>query len=350
MAITNGDLLQAKKTRWRNKLFMVTREPVYLQDKNIYEIVINEKDPAAVLDSLHDSYPEQPTIGNIINQGSTKKVRWNEDWEDLWLLSAGNLIFNETGQIALGQQGDKADNPNLWTSIGVGLCDQELKSHCFEELESKFIMFVFVEEFKGHDQELVWKRVCFRTREELERLEPKPEGPQKLYTLEEKPFDEFIKQELDSIHRLNKPIFQEYIHLEPLMKPFKDEKLATLRKNVEIILKGPSGWEWDITRKGPYEGYIWEDEDNHTIEFRLHQQFNLTDFTNYEIFFGEGTGNAMWKSLQEIDELIEGNFNKGRVRLLTPFMSNLLKEYKEAEEFNDLLMAKIDNAATEKSC
>lgn len=336
MAIKNGDLLQAKKPRWRDKLFIVSREPVYLKDKDAYEIVIHENDPAAVLDSLYSRYPEQPTVENIRRQGSTENVRWRDEWEDLWLLSGGTLIFNEQGQIALGQHDEKSTNPFLWTNIGAGLCDQELQAHCMEELESEFILFVFVQEYE--DQDPVSKRVCFRTQEELEILEPKPLGPQKLYTLDEKPFDKFIKDELDRIHRVNNPILQEYIHLESSTKPVRDKKLSMLRKNLEVILKGPSGWEWDITKKGPYDGYTWKDEDNHTVEFRLHLQFDLTAFAKHEIFFGEGTGNAMWKSLHEIDNLVEGNFRRRRVRLLTPFMHNLLKEYKEAEEFDNLLL------------
>ena len=36
--IKNGDLLQAKKSKWRDKLFIVTREPIFLKDKDEYEI------------------------------------------------------------------------------------------------------------------------------------------------------------------------------------------------------------------------------------------------------------------------------------------------------------------------
>jgi len=31
--------VESKKTRWRDKLFIVTREPVYLKDKDAYELL-----------------------------------------------------------------------------------------------------------------------------------------------------------------------------------------------------------------------------------------------------------------------------------------------------------------------
>ena len=66
-------------------------------------------------------------------------------------------------------------------------------------------------------------------------------------------------------------------------------------------------------------GYIFIDNSNNTVEFRLCLHIDFSSYDDVRIFYKEGPGYAVWKDINQIKGLVSAQkiWNE---RLITPFL------------------------------
>ena len=69
-------------------------------------------------------------------------------------------------------------------------------------------------------------------------------------------------------------------------------------------------------------GYIFEDDENRTIEFRLCLQIDLSKYKEVRIFYKEGPGFALWKTIDQIKKLVDAQKGWGDP-LVTPLLQHI---------------------------
>lgn len=279
MPYNNKDLLFWRpETPRTDDLFVVTERPLVMSAPGVTNttvVRINLDSSAAVLDSQAGSHPDQPTIGQI-RKGEEKG----------WLLSGGALITDHRNYIAVGLRDGNAADRFMYTNIGAGRCDQKLQDHCYEERDTEFILCVKV---RG-----TWHQVIF--------------GPHT--TL---------------LHNLNKP------DINTILSPILSRLGAAAPPPVAKIpigtgLTGDIVIEWydaaGVLLTEKLSGYVFVDSAVNTTEFRLAIQYDLSDYDEVQIFFGEGTGYAEWQSLDRIRLLAKAE-DIARRGFITSFLRHL---------------------------
>lgn len=280
MPYTNRDLLFWKPSIPRtDELFVVTEPPSLLTGSSASRNVairVNLAACAAVLDTRSNAYPQQPTVGQI-RQGQ----------QTGWLLSGGCLITNQHNHIAVGLRDGNAADRFVYTNIGAGRCDQKLREHCLEERDSEFILCV---KERGAWHQILW-------------------GPQ-----------------TRSVHQLDKADIASLLSaIVPNIKTTKPPPVA--HNSLKTDLAGNITLEWYDDTDGTclteqLPGYIFVDHAVHTTEFRLAMQYDLSDYDEVRIFFGEGTGYAEWQPLEQIRLFARAESITGR-RFITSFLRHL---------------------------
>ncbi len=275
---TNQDLLYRSPDQPRtDRLYVVTEPP--LRQGGVTVVRVPLAAPAAVLDSHCPTCPQQPAVSSVRAGDGSR-----------WLLSGGTLITDQDGRIAVGLRDGNAADPFVLTNIGAGRCDQKLEDHCLEEAETELILCV--------KQRGFWQQVDF--------------GPH-----------------TPPLHTLNKPAVQNAIaailgSMHPSTATVRPPPMR--RIPLPTQLTGRIRVEW-YDRSGCLEqetlaGYVFLDHRNHTTEFRLALQLDLSSYDEVRIFFGEGTGYGEWLSLDQIGALAAAE-KVARRNLITPFLRAL---------------------------
>lgn len=205
-----------------------------------------------------------------------------------------NSISDENQRVAIGlRDGNPTKDAFAFTNIGAGRCDRPLKDHCLEELATEFILCVLE---NGH-----WYQCGFGT------------NTQSLNALQKPAIRKKIKRVLSLIDK-DKGIKE--MDVDQLIgDPAKESQLPK-----EINITWIDG-EKQIEEKLP--GYVYLNGDEQTTEFRLAVTINLSSYSGFEVFYGEGTGYACWKDLQQIAALLYAEKTWGE-ELLTPFLRKLV--------------------------
>jgi hypothetical protein len=235
--------------------------------------------PAAVLDPSKNSEVKNNYTIDQVRSGKIKNT---------WLLSGGALIFDQNNKLALGLRDGNAADPFCFTNIGAGRCDQKVIPHCQQELSSEFILCIK----RGSSWQQVSTGPNTKPIEELE-----------LPCVEKK------------LKRIIKRVTKSETALSDIMAGPPENPPLPLKK---VLIK------WGDIESEAFESIIWLDEKNHTVEIRLPVYIDLTDFSETAIFFNEGTGFAVWKSLESILALSRFS-DRDRAALVTPSLKYLAK-------------------------
>lgn len=269
-------------------LYIVTQEPAPPGD--VVNIKVNLDDSAAVCDGHQNEYPNQPYTDKDINTPNQGKER-----PPFWLLSGGALVSDDRQRVAIGlRDGNPTKDAFAFTNIGAGRCDRPLKEHCLEELATEFILCVL----ENGD----WYQCRFGT------------NTQSLHALQKPAIRKKIERVLSSIDK-NKGIKE--MDVDQLIgDPVEESQLPK-----EINITWIDG-ENQIKEKLP--GYVYLNNGEQTTEFRLAVTIDLSSYSMFEVFYGEGTGYACWKNLQQIAALLDAEKTWGD-ELLTPFLRELVR-------------------------
>lgn len=272
--ITNQILLNHAEIR-TDYYYVLTSEPIESKDSIVISVDLEQQ--VAVLDEY-----AQLTDISVANIRSGRL-------QGLWLLSGGTVIIQDAHPplVALGIRDANAADPFTFTNIGAGRCDQKLFAHCLEELASEFILCV-------RDNGL-WHQVNFGAA---------TRAIKKLYkSAVQKGVDELLQSDTYSSTPIQIPI------------DYRDPFHHKLFRKVTI--------HWGDGAESLY-GYVWLDWHNQTTEFRLPVVLNLSHFQSTCIFFGEGTGYALWKSIQQIRALVAAE-KEWETDLVTPFLKQFVQ-------------------------
>jgi hypothetical protein len=260
--------------------YIVTNPPLTGEDGIIIKVDLKGQQSA-----LLDGYSDEPTISvSDIRSGKIK---------DAWLLSGGTLIMDcgEPRKIAIGVRDANTADPFTYTNIGAGRCDQKLFDHCMDEFETEFILGLKV----GN----TWHQVMWGPQTPPFDLLKKPDIQMKIWKILKTKGK--VKSESQTIQM--KPHILLYDHHELF------QKVTILWDDFEEII----------------HGYVWLDFTHHTTEFRLPVCIDLCSYQDSMIFFGEGTGYALWKTIDQVRALAAMEKNWGTA-LLTPFLKRFIAE------------------------
>lgn len=246
---------------------------------NHFIVRINLDGEAAVIDKHADTYPDNHKVSEI-RKGKA----------GLWLLSGGTIITDQNGRIAVGLRDGNAADPFVFTNIGAGRCDRKLTDHCREEFESEFILCV---QRKPNED---WFQIRF--------------GPAT-------PELSIIRQRIPAVAKWKPEVAPHQL--------IDAGCLAVMGGRDKITIE----WydERGIQEVENLSGYVLEDTSNHTVEFRLPVEIDLSAYYAEQIFFAEGTGYALWKSRKQIHKLT-GLARKWDTRLVTPLLEMITKRFK----------------------
>ena len=275
-AITNRNLFD-RTVDGLDDLYVVTQPPKSSFGK--IDVRINLDEHAAVIDRYKLKYPLQSDTVSEIRDGKGGK----------WLLSGGAIIFDQAGRIAVGLRDGNASDPFAYTNIAAGRCDRKFKDHCYEELATEFV--VCVKKDNRH-----WEQINFG----------KATIP------------------LDCIRKDRSTIVNWKQHVSPTMI-VQEVSYPRVRTNLPNLTTIQIYWE----EKGLYQyeeqlgGFVLVDEQNHTVEFRLPVEIDLSEYHTTEIFYAEGTGYATWMFPVQIQELCRQTRHDGS-RVVTPFLEWLI--------------------------
>ena len=257
-----------------DNLYVVTQAPQTVESRVSIDIDLDED--AAVIDRHRDQYPAQTYTVSEIRAGRSEG----------WLLSGGMIIFDHEGRIAVGMRDGNAADPFAYTNIAAGRCDRKFKEHCREELASEFVLCV--QKPDGH-----WEQINFG------------KGTIPLANVR-KGIPSVAKwKDYVSIPRLTSKIF---------VPPTRSKLPEMTTLSIYWQEKSARVWEEHL------QGILLIDRDNHSVEFRLPVEIDLSEFRSSEIFFAEGTGFATWmfpKQIQEIGKQIRFD----GARTVTPFLA-----------------------------
>lgn len=276
-SIKNRDLFYWPSRDRPDNLFVVTEPPGQNDNATVIDIHLNEY--AAVLDGVASLYPDQPTLTEIRSGNGTH-----------WLLSGGTLITDHENRIAVGLRDGNSTNPFVFTNIGAGRCDQKLMDHCEQEMASEFILCL-----KKNDQN--WYQADFGKDMQL------------LIHLNKPDVENRVKAMVQSMNQTGGRLTQ------------PQQLKATIPTNItgNIVVN----WiDFNHTQPEALAGYILIDERHKTTEFRLGLSLDLSEYTDNCIFYGEGTGYAVWMSLEKIRRLAQAE-KIAQQDFLTPFLRAL---------------------------
>lgn len=277
MSVKNRDLY--RQHNGRDHLYVVTNEPQ--QDGKRMVVSVDMGKDAAVIDKHRADYPHQPySVGDI---------RGGKD--GLWLLSGGTLITNHQGQIAIGLRDGNAADPFTFTNIGAGRCDRKLQDHCMEEFHSEFILCV-------KDPSGNWVQMKFdESAPDLSEIRAKSPAIAK--------WEVHIGQPRD----LARP--------QPALK-------SGLPGMTTLAVEWKEGSQ--IQDREVLEGYTFLDQQNHTLEFRLPIELDLSTHGDVATFYAEGTGYAVWKTPRQIRDLARLQQTFGTI-LVTPLLAGIVANW-----------------------
>ena len=271
--VTNRDLFD-RTVHGLDDLYVVTKPPQ--PGDTELKIVIALDDEAVVLDKCQEDYPAQRHTVSQIRSGLS----------DQWLLSGGALILDEVGRIAVGMRDGNAADPFAYTNIAAGRCDQRFEAHCYEEFASEFILCVK----QKNDN---WEQICFG---------------------ESTPHLASIRKMLPTIAKWKGYVSSATLKHE-ILRPSACADLPGLT-SISIY------WQDNgVCRLEEHlRGFVLVDTQNHTVEFRLPLEIDLSTYYGAEIFYGEGTGYATWMFPAQIRALFDQIRFDGS-RNVTPFLA-----------------------------
>jgi|GEM_PF-3633259 len=256
------------------------------QDDNHYITVQILSENEEGIEINVDTTQEAVTHTREVNGKNIYDIRVGR--ENCWLISGGILIFNEKRELALGLRDGNSVEGFSFTNIASGRCDRDLIEHCFEELESELLVF--------------GKRGA--------RWEFLKIGEQSLQTVKCNQDD--VKREFDKCVAKcsDEGFLTEYLQKEPHKKNIG---------KIRYFLDGQFQYEFNC--------FLFVDKENKTIEYRLFQHYDFSEFEEVKIFFNEGTGYGCFKSLEAIKGLIEVERVWGS-SLVVPLVKEVVKQYR----------------------
>ncbi|MCX5774453.1 MAG: hypothetical protein NTX05_07600 [Fusobacteria bacterium] len=225
----------------------------------------------------HDRSGELESIMDIRN-GSENK----------WLISGGVLLFNHKLELAVGLRDGNSVEPFSYTNIASGRCDRDLIEHCFEELESEMVLFI---------KEKAWKFVKI--------------GSQELCKLHFKKGD--VLKKYKKIMEITTEVvsIDAYKEFSEILIPL--EEIAFFRDGV---------YQYS------FKAFLFIDSENKTIEYRLPMKLNFSKVEEVAIFYNEGTGYGKFKSLRNLQALIDVEKAWGE-SLVVPMIKELIKQMRK---------------------
>ena len=271
--VTNKDLFY-HLVEDLDDLYVVTQAPEWTNTSVTITIDLDKK--AAVLDTNQKRYPTQTYTVSDVRAGQSGG----------WLLSGGSVIFDEVGRIAVGLRNGNAADPFAYTNIAAGRCDRKFKDHCYQELASEFILCV-------KREKLGWQQANFG------------EGTVTLAK---------IREELQPIAQWKTYVSPAPLECKGARPPMRTDLPGVINVTVYWKDKRATLCEENL------QGFALVDGQNHTVEFRLPVEIDLSSYDDSEIFYGEGTGYATWMFPTQIRELC-GQVRHDGSCVVTPFLA-----------------------------
>lgn len=261
---TNDDLYTG--VLQNDELFVVTGEPQIHGDSVVVDIELEL--PAVVFDRHAQKYDQPYTVSDI-RAGRTLEGK------SLWLLSGGTLIRDEQGRFAIGLRDGNAADPFTYTNIGAGRCNSVFEDHCLEEMSSEFVLCV-----KDAGE---WNQVRLLDSEKPPLLSQLREQRQSIarWMIQKVPAAGLVDYRLTNV----KQVSGSHAGMQTL--------------TVRWLRSG------QVERSETLHGFMLIDARNHTVEFRLGYDLDLSAYGPEEtqIFFAEGTGYAEWMSEDRLRQL-----------------------------------------------
>jgi hypothetical protein len=266
--MTNGELLEISS---EDMYCFSIRPPETVGDR--IRIQILPDDPAIAISNIR----EAPYDVRSVRAGKIK---------DLWLISAGVLVFNEKLQLAMGKRNFMGTDPGLWTNLVAGRCDDRIKTHSIRELAEEF--HCYIRSNQGHKNRYI-------------RLLPDilKNTDQLPFILMQKAVDygsyEWIPFHWKSIRELTGIYLRQW-------------------KTIEII------WPDEVET---FDAFVFLDEMNKTVEIRFAGQVRLKGYGESFLLFPEGEMTAEWISLDQLLYLRHRE-KRDQIQTFVPFMRYFL--------------------------